>query len=72
MIGNREEMQMYGAQLFKTLLKGYLSLKETGMVMSSLQPSNIYISQDAKKVQFTDLISMTKEGIEAKHPVRGS
>ena len=61
---------MHGATLFKTLLNSYTLLKESGYVLSSMQPSNVYITQDAKELQFTDLLSMTKREEKAMHSIR--
>ena len=63
-------MQMHGTTLIRTLLTAYLKLKETDYVLSSMQPSNIYISEDAKEVQFTDLLSMTKSLEKTKYSIR--
>ena len=61
MIGNRYEMHKHGHTLFETLILAYLKLKDSGLVIRGIQPSTTYISQDAKKVQFCDLMAMTKE-----------
>ena len=61
---------MHGATLMKTIINAYLKLKSSGLVMRGLQPSTIFISEDAKEVQFTDLLSTTVMGVETKHKVR--
>ena len=69
-IGNRQAMQQRGAAVWDTLINAWLRLKHTGWVMRGLQPCTIYISKDAKEVQFVDLLSMTDMDAETTHPVR--
>ena len=61
---------MHGATLMKTIINAYLKLKSSGFVMRGLQPSTIFISEDAKEIQFTDLVSTTIIGVETKRNVR--
>ena len=63
---------MYGATLSKTMINAYLKLKRSGFVMRGLQPSTTFISEDARSMHFTDLLSATIMGIETKHEIRCS
>ena len=42
-IGNRACMEKFGATLIKTLIQGYLTMKESKITMRGLQPTTIYI-----------------------------
>ena len=68
-IGNRGQMERFGATLMKTLIQGYLTIKKSRQVMRGLQPSTIYISEDATKVQFVDILSMTNYNEEPKNRI---
>ena len=69
-IGNRWYMQQHGATLINTLIKGYFELKKTGCVMRGIQPSTIYLSEDLREVQFTDLLSIVRKYDYAPHGVK--
>ena len=62
-------MEKYGATLFKTLIEGYLAVQDTTFIIRSMQPFNIYISEDATKMQFIDLLSISEKGTKARHTV---
>ena len=68
-IGDRPQMEKYGATLFKTLIEGYLAVQDTTFMIRSMQPFNIYISEDATKMQFIDLLSISEKGTKARHTV---
>ena len=71
-IGNRQEMQEYGATLMKSLIQGYTTLKKSTTVMRGLQPSMIFVSEDATQVQFADILSMARWDSEPKHQIRST
>ena len=68
-IGDRPQMEKFGATLFKTLIEGYLAVQDTPFMIRSMQPFNIHISKDATELQFVDLVSMSEKGIKAQHAV---
>ena len=71
-IGNRACMEKFGATLIKTLIQGYLTMKESKTAMRGLQPTTIYISEDATQAHFVDLLSMTSWYVKPKHQIRSS
>ena len=71
-IGNRACMEKFGATLIKTLIQGYLTMKGSKTAMRGLQPTTIYISEDATQAHFVDLLSMTSWYSKPKHPIRSA
>ena len=55
--------------MIKTLIQGYFDFKKTGCVMRGLQPTCIYLTEDLKQVQFTDLLSIVRKWDHAPHGV---
>jgi hypothetical protein len=45
------------------LLKGLQDLQERHLVLQSLQPSTIYISDDASEINFQDISAISRPGV---------
>ena len=70
-IGKRAEMHAYGWKIIKSLLNGYHSLKKLDFLHRGIRPSTVYISTDAKEINFVDIATMTKGGPDVIHPIFG-
>jgi hypothetical protein len=61
-IGDRAIMYRKGPTIICQLLKGLLDLQERHLVFQSLQPSTIYISDDASEINFQDITAISRPG----------
>ena len=62
-------MQHYGNTIFKSLVGAYNSLKNMKVVIRGLQPTSIFLSEDATQVQFSDILSMVQDNHDDEHKI---
>jgi hypothetical protein len=62
-------MQDLGPRIIKSLLHGYVASKDIGLVLRGVEPRSVYISNDAKRINFSVMDSITRVDMNTKHPV---
>jgi hypothetical protein len=61
-IGDRQFMVKWASKITIELLRGLMHLEEKRLVLQSIQPHTVFISDDASTLNFADLISLSKVG----------